>query len=376
MKIAAFNVENLFNRPRVFDARYAAIATDLIASASELSALFEDLSYSAAARARMLVLMQVLGILTSDTSPFVWLRRIRGGLIRRPRNGPPEIIATGRGDWIGWLEFKTEAVNEIAIHNTGRVIRDVAADVLAVVEAENRITLKMFSEAVLAHVNQEVAVPVTYDEVMLIDGNDERGIDVGLMTRRGHHIGAVTSHISDLNPAGDPIFSRDCPEYEVTTPSGAVVTVIPNHFKSKYGGNNAASRRRRRDQATRVAQIYAARRAAGQHNVVILGDLNDTPDSAELAPLLGTDLRDVGNHPLFDTGPFPGKGTHELGNDSSKIDYLLLSPALWTQVTGCGLFRMGNWPGTSPRRWPVYPSLTRDIHAASDHHLIWADIAL
>ena len=376
MKIAAFNVENLFNRPRVFDAKYAGIATELIAAASELSALFEEAAYDAATRARMLVLMEVLGILTSDSSTFVWLRRIRGGLIRRPRSGPPEIIATGRGDWIGWLEFKTQPVNETAIHNTGRVIRDIAADVLAVVEAENRITLKMFSDAVLAHVNAEVAQPITYDQVMLIDGNDERGIDVGLMARGGHRIGAITSHIDDLNPRGEPIFSRDCPEYHVTTPSGARVIVIPNHFKSKYGGNDAASRNRRRAQATRTAEIYATLRAQGHDNIVILGDLNDTPDSAELAPLLGTDLRDVGTHPSFETGAFAGKGTHDLGNDTAKLDYLLLSPALWGRVTASGLFRMGNWPGSSPKRWPVYPTLTRKSHAASDHHPIWAEISL
>ncbi len=69
-----------------------------------------------------------------------------------------------------------------------------------------------------------------------------------------------------------------------------------------------------------------------------------------------------------------GIGTHALGNDSSKIDYLLLSPALFAHVTDGGIFRKGAWPGSRPKRWATYPELIRQHHAASDHHLIWADI--
>ena len=44
------------------------------------------------------------------------------------------------------------------------------------------------------------------------------------------------------------------------------------------------------------------------------------------------------------------------------------------RVTAGGLFRMGAWPGVRPKRWTVYPELQREVHAASDHHLIWAEI--
>jgi len=40
-----------------------------------------------------------------------------------------QIVATGRKDWIGWLELKTERVNEIATQNTARVVREIKADV-------------------------------------------------------------------------------------------------------------------------------------------------------------------------------------------------------------------------------------------------------
>ncbi|MEP2184291.1 MAG: endonuclease/exonuclease/phosphatase family protein, partial [Roseibium sp.] len=121
--------------------------------------------------------------------------------------------------------------------------------------------------------------------------------------------------------------------------------------------------------------------ADGFENVVVLGDLNDTPDSPELAPLLAdTDLKDVCEHPNFTEFEFnvdngnKGIGTHGLGNDDDKIDYLLLSPALFDKVTLGGLERRGVWPGSRPPRWEIYPELEKKHHAASDHHAIWAEI--
>ena len=218
---------------------------------------------------------------------------------------------------------------------------------------------------------------------MLIDGNDDRGIDVGLMTKAGFDIGRMQSHINDVQPNGNLVYSRDCPEYSITTPSGEQIWVLPNHFKSKFGGNNAASIAKRQAQATRTAEIYQRLIDTGNENVVVLGDLNDTPDSDPLQPLLAsTDLHDVTDHPQFDVGEFNvpannssrGIGTYGLGNDNDKIDYLLLSPALFARVTAGGLFRRGAWPGSRPQRWEVYDELTERIHVASDHHVIWAEI--
>ena len=109
--------------------------------------------------------------------------------------------------------------------------------------------------------------------------------------------------------------------------------------------------------------------------------MNDTPDSEELAPLLSdTDLREISDHPGFTEFEFNadngnrGIGTHGRGNDEDKIDYVLLSPALFERMTKGGIFRKGIWPGSRPPRWKVYPELKKKHHRASDHHAIWADI--
>lgn len=384
MKIAAFNVENLFDRAKVFNEEDNNKTRSVIEAVAELNLLFEADVYSDTNKQRMLELVDELEFNRYDEGPLALIRKIRGKITKRPRSGGIEIVAEGRDSWVGWAELKTAPVDEVAVINTGRVIRDVNADILAVVEAENRIALKQFSEFVFHRVKDEIdEVVEPYSQIMLIDGNDDRGIDVGLMTKEDFEIGLMRSHIHDLKPDGHPIFSRDCPEYAVTTPNGEEIVVLPNHLKSKFGGNDPSSIAKREAQATRIAEIYQRLRNEDYDNVVILGDFNDTPDSEPLQPLLAEmDLHDVSELDLFDTGEFKGRkgtdergiGTYKLGNDGDKIDYLLLSPALFDRVTAAGLFRKGAWPGSRPTRWEVYEELTEKVHVASDHHVIWAEI--
>ena len=278
------------------------------------------------------------------------------------------ITANGRADWAGSLELREEAVNEEAMRNTARVMIDIKADVLGIVEAENRPSLAAF--------NQEIIVALNggpFHHVMVIDGNDDRGIDVGLMTRTDFPIGPMRSHVDDRLANGETVFSRDCPEFTVTTPTGARLVVLVNHFKSKGFGSPATSNAKRRAQAEAVKAIYEGIVRAGAELVAVIGDLNDTPDSAPLRPLLqDSDLEDVFTHAAFDNGGFPG--TFDLCNASDKFDYLLLSPKLFAKVQAGGVFRKGMWPGSRPRRWQVYPQLTRPVEAGSDHAAIWVDV--
>jgi hypothetical protein len=104
-------------------------------------------------------------------------------------------------------------------------------------------------------------------------------------------------------------------------------------------------------------------------------DFNDTPGSDPLAPLLqGTDLRDISTHDGFDDGGRPG--TFGSCTAADRIDYILLSPALFAKATGGGIFRMGAWGGKDGTLWPHYDTLTKATDAASDHAAIYADIGL
>jgi predicted extracellular nuclease len=366
MRIATFNVENFFSRARALNQDTWADGRTVLTAYSRLNARLQKPAYGSADKKAILADLEVLGLKRSDESQFAILRQNHGKLLKRPSSGPAQVVASGRGDWIGWVDLKTETVNEVATRMTARVIHDVNADVLAVIEAEDRIALKRFNDQLLKELN------VAYDCVMLIDGNDERGIDVGLMTRSGINIGAVVSHVDD-SVGGDRIFSRDCPEYTIRRGEEEFLVIV-NHLKSKGFGTPAVSNARRKAQATRVREIYERRRADGFEQIAIVGDFNDTPDSDPLSPLLGngSELTDIFEHPKF-VGD--GRdGTFGNGTASNKIDYILLSPALSARVTGGGVWRKGVWGGVNGNLFPHYEEMEKSIHAASDHAAVYADI--
>ncbi|SOC56597.1 endonuclease/exonuclease/phosphatase family protein [Ornithinimicrobium cerasi] len=366
MRIATFNVENLFDRARILAADTWEANREHLEQYATLTRILQQDVYAPEDKARIAELLVALGLGSSDQGPLMRLRQNRGRLVTRPPGGDLRIVADGRGDWIGWLELRRESPTELALRHTAQVVADLAPDVIGVVEAEDRTALGRFSHDLVGPLGEE------FRHVMLVDGNDERGIDVGLMTGAGYPIRRITSHVDDT-VGGSRVFSRDCPEFEVGLPGGGRLVVLVNHLKSKGYGSQAASNRTRTRQATRIRELYDARLESGDELVVVLGDLNDTPDSDPLAPLLGDGgPRDVSTHPSFDDGGWPG--TYTTGRAGNKIDYILCSPALHAAITASGVHRRGVW--TASGRWEMYPTLTRELDAASDHHALWVDVDL
>lgn len=365
MRIASYNVENLFNRARVLDQASWSAGRPALEAYEKLSELLEEPAYPDEIKAGILRLLDRLDLLHSDSARFARLRQNRGRLLKRRRSGEVEIVAGGRGDWIGWVELTTDRVDELAILNTARVIKDVAADIVGVIEAENRVALKRFTDAGLFG---------AYPHVMVVDGNDERGINVGVLSTADYPLIGQRSHVDDTDAEGR-IFSRDCPEYHFRTPAGRRLVVLVNHLKSKGYGGKLASDATRRRQAQRIADVYRELVADGMPDVAVVGDLNDTPDSSPLAPLLQeTDLRDISSHPAFDDGGRPG--TYSYCTARNKIDYVLLSPSLFARATGGGILRKGVWGGKRGTLWPIYDTMTKEVHAGSDHAAIYADLDL
>lgn len=367
MKLESYNVENLFMRAHAMNGLNQAFGKSALDAHAHLNAIFAKPHYSESDKDRIVELMKKLGIdKKDDGGEFAILRQNHGHLVKRS-NGSLEVVAAGRADWIGWVDLKLEPVDEIATRNTARVIKDSEPDVLAVIEAESRPALIEFSEHVLPAVGGK-----RFFHAMLIDGNDERGIDVGLMTRAGYEIESMVSHVDDADDEGR-IFSRDCAEYVIRTPSDGRVVVLVNHFKSKGFGSAAGGTARRERQARRVKKIYDDLVAAGEEHIAVVGDLNDTPDSKALEPLLKhTNLRDITEHPRFAADGRPG--TYLDGTKADKIDYILLSPALFDVVEAGGIFRKGVWGGKNGTLFPHYAEITRPSEAASDHAAIWAGL--
>lgn len=375
IKIASFNLENMFDRAIALSSSNWEIGKPALEAHRALNLLFEKPVYSPVDKAEMLALLAQHDLLGSDGGPLLELRKIRGQLFREVRVDTFEIVASGRRSWIGWVELKSEPVNEVATQNTARVIAAMGADIQAVVEAEDRTTMRLFNQRVISDIVMDGARAKPFDQVMLVDGNDERGIDVGLMTRAGYPILSIRSHVHDSDAQG-PIFSRDCCEYQVGTPSGGKIWVLVNHFKSKGYGNQTSNNEKRLRQTKRVREIYEMHLKAREDRVVILGDFNEIPGNAPLDPLLreGSSLKDIFDHPLFDNRGRPG--THGNCTASGKLDYILLSPKLFAKVRAAGVERRGMWGGANGTLWPHFPELTHADQAASDHAGLWVDLKL
>jgi len=192
IKIASFNVENLFARPKAFNTTDLDVTAPILEAYKEVNELFKKPEYTAADKIRMRDLLVILDIYRKDAqgvirrtdslSPkWAWLRANRGKFDVEPQDETKnvEIVANGRGAWIGWIELAKDPTNEVGTRMTAQVIRDVNADILGIIEAEDRPSLVRFNEELLG--NQ-------YAHAMLVDGNDDRGIDVGIFTRAGFEI--------------------------------------------------------------------------------------------------------------------------------------------------------------------------------------------
>lgn len=360
MRLATFNIENLFERPRAMNLATWEAGQPAINDAAQLNKLFNQPVYTAADQQKMLELLAANGLLaTRPNGTFLELRKIRGDLFRVPKNGAPSIIAKGRGDWVGWVDLKKEPVDDEAISNTARIISDVDADILVLCEVENRPCLQHFCDQFLAPLMKKR----TYGWNMVIDGNDQRGIDVAILSR--FPISHMVSHITDMDGTSR-VFSRDCPEYVIEMPGGIPLLVLPNHFASK--GSDVTGKRRKQ-QAKRVRQIHDHLRQHFDH-VLVAGDLNDHPKGGSLDRLLDADLVDAMSLDVYDGLP----GTYAHVNAAQKIDYLLMSPALSERVTKVDVDRRGFY---APTKWKSLSSITKetkDRYQASDHHCLWADL--
>jgi endonuclease/exonuclease/phosphatase family metal-dependent hydrolase len=361
IRIATFNLENLFTRPVAMNQSTDAAGRQAIEDHAIANAIVAKDAYSEIDKAKLLGLTAKYKwhYFNPPKNALVQLQKVRGQLFRNPQNGPVEVVAEGRDDWVGWFELLRQDVNWKATFNTGRVVSEVRPDVLITVEVENRPTLERFNEQVL-----RAQFNFSYPHLMVVDGNDERGIDIGILSQ--FPIAEIRSHVDDAAPNGEPLFSRDCPEYDIFLPTGDRLVVIPNHLKSKRNGNDQASQERREAQANRAHAIAVA--ALSRSSFVLLGgDLNDTPDSLALASLFTEGFQDVRSHPNY---PTDRPGTYETGLPIHKLDYLIMSPELRGRLKDTGIERRGSY---HPHTWEPFDTVTKASEEASDHHLVWAN---
>lgn len=274
-------------------------------------------------------------------------------------------------------KLRPRPIAEAQRRNTAATILAARPDVLAVCEVENLATLRLFNASYLR--NQ-------FDRLMLVEGNDPRGIDVGLLLRKGlaAEVRAIRSHADDaaaggylpttnmLSMAGrlgKASFSRDCLEVDVDI-AGQPLTFLVNHFKAQEtrAGRDSTTAKRR-GQAERAALIARRARAAGRLPIV-LGDFNKdiaAPDYDQSVDTLAASSTLL--DPVRLSVPAEERWTHffDSRRSVSRLDYVLVDQALTNAVTEVAIFRGGLSTKCSQYAGPRVGTIAQDDLEASDH---------
>lgn len=242
------------------------------------------------------------------------------------------------------------------------------ADVLAVQEVENIAALREFNSLLDA----------PYRFVVLIEGNDPRFIDIGVLSRLP--IRRAISHRWFPDPA-DPsrfLFSRDALAVEILNHActAGLFTLWVGHLKSKFvdpqitdpaevAAANQRNDEKRMRQAEAMHDIIETHHAAADP-FIVCGDFNTHPDSAALSPLIhgNLNLRDVfhrgvevdferpeGEGPRISNPqdrPANEDWTYRLSVSNGpdvfeRFDQILLSPSLQPVQTGARIQRRTHW---------------------------------
>jgi endonuclease/exonuclease/phosphatase family metal-dependent hydrolase len=389
-RVACFNVENLFSRPRLFAAGDDPGAAAAFRAAAVLQRLLDAKTYNADEIVRTYndgklgayLAVQCDRVNAPDARSQRFFFHERDG-----DDGSPALSVNsaihGRADWIGGIQLKGETLMGAQVQAIGKVIRRVDADVIGLCEVEDRRTLEAFNAQYLGR---------KYPYAVLFEGNDERGIDVALLSK--HPVEALRSNAFTVDPAEKArrdgttprLFNRDCIEVAIDLPGGrGPLAVLVTHLKSKRGtdGLEMETDRKRLRQSAEIARILRERYAvAGKpHRVIVCGDLNESPDrnganGAALGPYKSSIdplLTEAGLANIVGDTLGPDKAfTHaeERRGDiaRSQIDYILVSPDLKAAAASCGIDRSGqaHWgPKAVPR-----------AQAASDHACLFVDFDL
>ena len=231
------------------------------------------------------------------------------------------------------------------LEDIGTVLRQVNADFVALQEVENLEILDRLAD--------EVA-DLGYTQTGLVDSFDGRGIDVAFMTRLPLAASpSTTSHLGERFPLPDGsreiYYSRDALEVFLDV-GGQTVGVVIVHFRSQLGGGGDDIRFA---EARYTAQIAEARIEAGIPRMLVVGDMNDTPESPPLDVLLSGSLTDSTRRV-----PDDDRWTFIFDRVRQQLDYILASPAMDAMTSEVVILHNG------------------DIDAASDHQPVAADFVV
>ncbi len=281
---------------------------------------------------------------------------------------------------INWLRSDLEnfsLISKTQRQATAKMIWDKenSPDIMALMEVENMETLRKFNSTEFFKTNR-------YPYFITIDGNDNRGIDVALLSR--YPIKNIHSYIWDTyekNGRKVATFSRDCLVVEIDI-DGTPFTVFVNHFKSQAMDDPA----KRKMQAAAVAKIVENTFRGTIDNALfaVVGDFNQVPGDDSLTPLLSKKWQEQ----VIARLPENEQWTHVWAKSDtfvsvSQLDYILLSKKAaaniskdpWIDRRGLAKYTGLEpfYPASAKR---ILPSVDKEGTEASDHCPVFVELTI
>jgi endonuclease/exonuclease/phosphatase family metal-dependent hydrolase len=369
MKIATFNIQNLFHRDKsLVEQPIGKCLTDWI---EELDMLMRKSSKLLSEQERIRELSFLLGFEKTTPLPYAVMRRKAGLLYLKGIHHSAEPRAGHLTNWNGWIELQTKPISPTSTDNKAQVIADVNADILLLQEVEDRASLEEFNQKVLPKFNCK-----PYSHTFVIQSSDKQGLEIAILLREGYSLQTIKTHLI----GGHSDLFQQLVEYEISSPSSEEIYIlVTNLVKQTYDQEIAHTIRK--SQVESIARIYKNLIAKGKTKIIIAGTFNTPSYCDSLSPLFqNTDVKDITKHFSFEVATDEGDdasyfrlGAYRMGVNIKQKDYLLFSPALFDSMQDSGLNRKAMWPIKKPQ-WSTYKEVTSKYNAASEHPMVWGSI--
>ncbi len=259
---------------------------------------------------------------------------------------------------------------------------DMDADIVCINEVGGQESLENFARLFL----KGQYVPY------LLEGNSDRGIDVGflvhkdfsaeleLRTHKDRPLNFLYPHEREgASPQDSHYFSRDCAELRITKPGASApsLIVLCVHLKSKLDpeGIDPEGKDRREAELKTLVKIYSEIKAETGAPIIIAGDFNGCAKKSaladEFAELAKTDLEsviDLAGHD--DEASSTQLQFHRGGGMTGlQIDFIFISPELKSHFVHAEVFR---YLSDLKIPLPIPKTLDQRTYLPSDHYPVIA----
>lgn len=213
---------------------------------------------------------------------------------------------------------------ERKIKNLAKAIKTFSPDILGVCEIENR--------KVLDYLLTKTELKNSGYSFIHYDSPDRRGIDLGLIYRKGHFHVTKTGSYAVIFPGDMSKPTRDILYVKGRTSEGSDLHVLVNHWPSRSGGAEATEYKRIIAAKTAKRLCDSIRFNDKEANIILLGDFNDYPENNSLSTELGAQadsgLRNANLYNLMGWKQKAGEGSYFYKNNWGFLDQIIVSESL------------------------------------------------